>query len=237
MKSPILSTFDSVTEAPSTTSALYKLDEENLLETSQRQPSSNNVNDLYYVPSWAEERTTRLCWLFRAHQLGNMYVLHEVVKNSGTRRRLILGPQWQLLMILYVTLAVGTIVIYGCVVPNTRTMQIAVGVGLSSITLVTLTVVALKDPGIVPRHTVPKGQAWTFCDRCDSFRPPHSVHCSRCNVCIEEYDHHCAWSSKCIGRLNIQWFRVFLLSLAATLVFDVIVCLQRFFQHPLVIYY
>eukprot|EP00638_Chattonella_subsalsa_P005691 CAMPEP_0117776626 /NCGR_PEP_ID=MMETSP0947-20121206/27857_1 /TAXON_ID=44440 /ORGANISM="Chattonella subsalsa, Strain CCMP2191" /LENGTH=210 /DNA_ID=CAMNT_0005603583 /DNA_START=362 /DNA_END=995 /DNA_ORIENTATION=- len=164
MKSPILSTFDSVTEAPSTTSALYKLDEENLLETSQRQPSSNNVNDLYYVPSWAEERTTRLCWLFRAHQLGNMYVLHEVVKNSGTRRRLILGPQWQLLMILYVTLAVGTIVIYGCVVPNTRTMQIAVGVGLSSITLVTLTVVALKDPGIVPRHTVPKGQAWTFCD-------------------------------------------------------------------------
>mmetsp|Transcript_47436 Transcript_47436/g.69396 ORF Transcript_47436/g.69396 Transcript_47436/m.69396 type:complete len:206 (+) Transcript_47436:24-641(+) len=199
-------------------------DEENLLNPNR------GVADLYFSPSWSEVRESNIGCL-KKQRMGNMFLFQI------SNHRFILGPHWQLLVLLYAALVFGTAFVYGIIVPQQRTMQIAVGLALSTTSLASLTVVALKDPGVVPRHTVPKGQGWTLCDRCDSFRPPHSVHCSQCNVCIEEYDHHCAWSSKCIGKMNMKWFRVFLLSLASTLVFDIIVCLQRFFQHPLVIYY
>jgi len=203
------------------------LDDANLLESGEH----------YYTPSWAEQKIERVCGCLSATKKGNMFLVGEFVKRSGSTHKLILGPQWPLLCVLYMMLTGGTIFVYGLLAPEEHSGQVAVGLTLSVMTLATLTVVAFRDPGIVPRHTVPKGQLWTFCDQCDSFRPPNSVHCSLCNVCIEEYDHHCSWTSKCVGRSNLRWFRVFLLLLAATMVFDILVCLQRAFQTPLIIYY
>ena len=37
-------------------------------------------------------------------------------------------------------------------------------------------------------------------------------HCSDCNVCVEKVDHHCPWSSKCIGKGNMNAFSAFLFS-------------------------
>ena len=38
-------------------------------------------------------------------------------------------------------------------------------------------------------------------------------HCFDCNVCVEGYDHHCPWTGKCIGKKNLAFFYVFLISI------------------------
>ena len=49
----------------------------------------------------------------------------------------------------------------------------------------------LSDPGLVRKYHHARSRKWTFCDHCQSFRPPKTVHCSTCQVCIADYDHHC----------------------------------------------
>jgi hypothetical protein len=80
-------------------------------------------------------------------------------------------------------------------------------------TLLSCTAVALVDPGLVRRYHHARANTWTFCDHCESFRPPKSVHCSVCQVCIAGYDHHCPWTGKCVGIGNIIYFRIFMASL------------------------
>ena len=38
-------------------------------------------------------------------------------------------------------------------------------------------------------------------------------HCFDCNVCVEGYDHHCPWTGKCIGKKNLPFFYIFLMSI------------------------
>ena len=54
-----------------------------------------------------------------------------------------------------------------------------------------LTAVVTADPGLVRKYHHARSRHWTYCDHCESFRPPGTVHCSTCQVCIAGYDHHC----------------------------------------------
>lgn len=51
---------------------------------------------------------------------------------------------------------------------------------------------------------------FTFCKKCDTWRPPRCHHCSTCRRCVLQMDHHCPWVNNCIGYNNI---RTFILSL------------------------
>ena len=37
-------------------------------------------------------------------------------------------------------------------------------------------------------------------------------HCYECGVCVEGHDHHCPWTSKCIGKNNLPFFYIFVIS-------------------------
>lgn len=58
-----------------------------------------------------------------------------------------------------------------------------------------------------------------YCDECRMDVPEGSVHCEWCDVCIMGHDHHCPWVGQCIGKNNVCYFYLFLLSLACTLSF------------------
>jgi hypothetical protein len=51
---------------------------------------------------------------------------------------------------------------------------------------------------------------FSFCKKCDTWRPPRCHHCSICRRCVMQMDHHCPWFNNCIGYNNI---RAFILSL------------------------
>ena len=63
-----------------------------------------------------------------------------------------------------------------------------------------------------------------FCERCKMWvsKEKKVEHCLDCDICVEGYDHHCPWTSKCIGKNNINSFYVFVIS--TLFIFAYIVC-------------
>ena len=47
-------------------------------------------------------------------------------------------------------------------------------------------------------------------------------HCVDCDICIMGNDHHCPWTSKCVGKKNINIFYIFIWSLGAHIVYLVL---------------
>jgi hypothetical protein len=72
------------------------------------------------------------------------------------------------------------------------------------------------DPGSIPKHAVPNEKDSsklniTYCNICESYKPPKSHHCRICNRCISGMDHHCPWMNNCIGAGNLKHFFLFLI--------------------------
>ena len=90
--------------------------------------------------------------------------------------------------------------------------------------------IALSDPGYIPDQTedkycdkhksafkpylvVDSGRAINssvlrlqFCQRCNIYKPPRTVHCEECDACIANYDHHCKLLSNCIGSRSFKYY-------------------------------
>jgi hypothetical protein len=101
---------------------------------------------------------------------------------------------------------------------------------LTILSLATLWLCAVMDPGILPAISsplkppvpdtketgIPIGGpiGFRYCSTCNIFRPPRSKHCNSCNVCVDHFDHHCPWVGNCIGARNHRFFFLFLWSIS-----------------------
>jgi palmitoyltransferase ZDHHC9/14/18 len=99
-------------------------------------------------------------------------------------------------------------------------------IGLSNFLLFWM---SLGDPGFIPRsqkiNPVERSMAvekhtrlivgasglekLKFCETCNIWRPPRTVHCSLCDACIRKMDHHCQWIGSCVGVRNYTKFIAF----------------------------
>ncbi|RHY31213.1 hypothetical protein DYB32_003672 [Aphanomyces invadans] len=96
------------------------------------------------------------------------------------------------------------------------------GILLLLSSLVSYGLVACIDPGVMPYSPMLKHPTDSYCDYCASFRPTGTTHCSECQVCILDYDHHCPWTGKCIGKYNLRYFYLWLITLVISFVFEMI---------------
>lgn len=179
------------------------------------------------------ERRNRSC--FKCSKIGNIFVLCEcdveeddnlfryISDDSGPKKlRWVVGPYWNMLCMTYIVVLVITFLVYDTVIPKRETKEIIVGLVLSALTIIFLSLTAFSDPGIFPRHTRPKGPNWSYSGQAQSFRPPKVIYCRECKLLIEDYDHFCPWSGTVIGGKNLKFFHCFVSSLVLTMVYDAV---------------
>mmetsp|Transcript_21282 Transcript_21282/g.34197 ORF Transcript_21282/g.34197 Transcript_21282/m.34197 type:complete len:191 (-) Transcript_21282:4-576(-) len=133
--------------------------------------------------------------------------------------RIIGGPQknnyfWTLLLIVVPSVLFTAVVCPHYIEHYHAYYVVIVHLLLCTLSIVSLTMTAFSDPGIIPRGILPPSSASSYhgpahlrqrlcisgqlidikwCNTCKVFRPPRSFHCYICNNCIERFDHHCPW--------------------------------------------
>ena len=82
-----------------------------------------------------------------------------------------------------------------------------------SFSLITEIMTFILNPGII--YSDSKCKEKIYCEDCKFFYPKSNQqmeHCYTCNICVCKFDHHCDVIGKCIGKYNITFFFLFVLS-------------------------
>lgn len=159
-----------------------------------------------------------------------------VHRRSCWRPRVVLAPHASLCIFpAIIAVAVNLLVVYAAVVsvvpgdePHQWSLQImevftALGIFFMALTAAVdpgYLVPALPSPSESPaefrcsRSTEVRGVAveQKWCRECNFLRPLRAAHCYTCGLCVEELDHHCDVLGVCVGRRNIRFFALFLVS-------------------------
>ena len=142
---------------------------------------------------------------------------------KDSKLRWVVGPYWNMLLMTYAVIITITVLVYFTVINSQDTLFIVIGLVLSVVTLIFLSLTAFSDPGIFPRYTRPMARDWSYSNQAGSFRPPKVIFCRECKLLIDQYDHFCPWSGTVIGAKNIQYFRSFVSVLVLTMLYDAII--------------
>lgn len=139
-------------------------------------------------------------------------------------------------------IAGNTFVFFRHVLPNLLQESVAIGAALCGTgcfllfnLLYNYRMVITTEPGLPPEAEaeVPtaegdgegaeaEGQP-RRCRKCSRLKPARAHHCSVCRRCVLKMDHHCPWVNNCVGYHNYRYFCLFLLYLAASSLFVVVV--------------
>ena len=87
--------------------------------------------------------------------------------------------------------------------------------------IISILIVFLINPGIpqkkdcINNNMRDKNRKYIKCRKCNIIVPEDLKinHCVYCEVCVLNHDHHCIWTGKCIGKNNIYFFFIFIISL------------------------
>lgn len=169
---------------------------------------------------------------FKCTNKGNIFVCCECnvdeddlflpFATEKTKLRWVVGPYWNMLCMTYAVVLTITFLVYQTVIPRREQVEIVVGLTLSALTLLFLSLTAFSDPGIFPKHTRPRGPNWSYSGQAQSFRPARVIYCRECKLLIEDYDHFCPWSGTVIGGKNLKFFHCFVSCLVLTMMYDAV---------------
>ena len=132
---------------------------------------------------------------------------------------IVIGPHWPMYICFCSFICIGYICFFYYFWENMSLIIRIIGVIVLLMFFISYTITFLINPGI-PKYDENSimGQPrekYRFCNLCKIWinMDKNTAHCFDCNVCIEGYDHHCPWTGKCIGKNNLKYFYIFLMSI------------------------
>jgi hypothetical protein len=139
----------------------------------------------------------------KAERLGNMPVLYAHRRHGKpTQLVAILGPFWPCLVGVTYPLIIGVSLFSAVMLlPSCPVWVIVLWVICTATLLVSLTLTACTNPGVVRRWDEPPQSSvgWRWNDQVQSYRPPKATYDRDCGVVIEEFDHTCPWTVSFLG--------------------------------------
>lgn len=124
---------------------------------------------------------------------GRVVLIGEWKRGTHYSRDIVIGPDWPCTIVTYVIIFIFALFVIAYLADNIY--ELVAYSTVVALTLYSLSVVFLADPGLLRRYHHARKSNWTYCDHCSSFRMPGTVHCSTCQVCVAGYDHHCPVSN------------------------------------------
>ena len=120
---------------------------------------------------------------------GKVHIFGEWTSKTKASRMIVIGPDWPCVLMTYIVIVVPSVFVYLYIVHDLA--EEIIFFLLFGLCIFGLTTVFVADPGLVRKYHHARDRNWTYCDPCESFRPPHTVHCSSCQVCVASYDVSC----------------------------------------------
>jgi len=170
--------------------------------TQRRMPTPNSSLELFHM-----------IFCCCARRIGGMFSL---VERSDGSPIIIAGPCWPCCFFITLPLIAGIagLVTYYVVFNQDLGLPIWVAIvyiPLVVITLISLSCVSCRDPGLLERVTDEEAGhgGWFWNEQVGSFRPTGAMYCRECKALIEDFDHLCPWTGTGIGRRNMMAFKFF----------------------------
>ncbi len=130
----------------------------------------------FQTPSNSKE-----AWSFAFYRSeGKLHIFGEWTTRYKAYRYVVVGPDILWVLLTYIVIIVPSFFIYKYFV--IEKIERIIFLVILGICIFGLTSAVLIDPGLVRKYHHARSRKWTFCDRCESFRPPGTVHCSTCQV-------------------------------------------------------
>mmetsp|Transcript_4205 Transcript_4205/g.12869 ORF Transcript_4205/g.12869 Transcript_4205/m.12869 type:complete len:199 (+) Transcript_4205:50-646(+) len=193
-------------------------------------PEVRRLDAKHEGSDWPVREETACFGCIGVRKVGNIYILAQWTRSDGKKQRLVLGPYWHFLLITLGIMVSVCVMVYGFVVPTDCKAERIIGLALAVLSISSLMCTAVNDPGVFPRYSKPLAPNWTFSEYAQCYRPPGVIFCQQCQVLIEDYNHFCPWSGIVIGKGNDAYFQVFIISIVASFVYDLVVILLSLYD-------
>jgi hypothetical protein len=126
-------------------------------------------------------------WNYITHRLeGQVNIFFEWTYKSEAIRMLVIGPDVMFPFFSMVLITGPAIVAYIYLLDTVWKMTLFTI--FLTLVYIGFFLTYTQDPGMMRKYHHARTTKWTYCDNCESFRPPDTTHCSLCEVCVANYD-------------------------------------------------
>ena len=194
-----------------------EIEKENVITTISTDNNEFNINPIII------NNTKYTSYIFK--RLGNTF---SFFADKNGDPLFIIGPHWPMFFCTSFLVSLALYLFFRTFWLSLNKFFKISGVLLYIIFITSYTYTFLINPGY-PKHDLqsetgePRNK-YRFCGECKMWVniDKNVNHCFDCNICVEGFDHHCPWTSKCIGKKNLNSFYIFIISIL--FIFAYIVC-------------